>query len=145
MPISDKLEENKLFANCPDCSNILEMTMGFYENIGYNPPWIGYFVRLEDRFVGTGAFKGIPVNNKVELAYSTFEWWRNQGIGKRICRELIDLARNHDSKLIISARTLPEKNFSTRILEENCFEWAGSILDEEDGEVWEWIYREPSE
>jgi hypothetical protein len=41
----------------------------------------------------------------------------------------------------ITARTLPQRNFSTKILEKNEFEFAGIVNDPEDGDVWEWVYQ----
>jgi hypothetical protein len=40
------------------------------------------------------------------------------------------------------ARTLPEKNFSTRILEKNAFKFMATVNDLDDGEVWEWEFFE---
>jgi hypothetical protein len=33
-----------------------------------------------------------------------------------------------------------EENFSTKILRKNNFTLIGTVIDPEDGEVWEWIY-----
>jgi len=48
-----------------------------------------------------------------------------------------------DRSVRITARTLPEKNYSTRILEKNNFVLLGFVTDPEDGEVWEWEYKNP--
>jgi hypothetical protein len=42
---------------------------------------------------------------------------------------------------VITARTLPEENHSTKILRKNSFTFVGSVMDPEDGEVWEWMYN----
>ncbi len=34
-----------------------------------------------------------------------------------------------------------EENHSAKILRKNGFELMGLIWDEEDGDVWEWVYK----
>ncbi len=141
IPIKETLEENKVFTAIPDCQDSIYMTIAFYEKVGFQPPWIAYYFRKDHQLVGSGAFKGAPANGRVEIAYGTFENFRHQGIGAGICRKLVELAQQTDPSVEITARTLPEKNYSTRILEKNGFAWAGMVNDPEDGEVWEWLYR----
>jgi hypothetical protein len=50
------------------------------------------------------------------------------------------LAQRTDPKLIITARTLVEHNYSTKILQRNGFRLLGNVWDKEDGDVWEWLY-----
>jgi ribosomal-protein-alanine N-acetyltransferase len=57
-----------------------------------------------------------------------------------MCRQLVLLAQRTDPKLIITARTLPEYNYSTKILQRNGFRLLGNVWDKEDGDVWEWLY-----
>jgi RimJ/RimL family protein N-acetyltransferase len=141
IPIKERLEENIKFNRNPLCQEILQMTIDFYGKVGFTPPWIGYFAEENGELVGTGGFKGRPVNGTVEIAYGTFEKYRNQGIGTRICRKLVELSLKRDPYIRIKARTLPEKNFSTRILEKNNFIFNGTTDDPEDGEVWEWVFE----
>ena len=117
------------------------MTIDFYKKIGFVPPWIGYYVEQNDDLVGCAAFKGQPVNGTVEIAYGTFEQYRKQGIGTEICKHLVGLSLKTDPFVRITARTLPEENFSTRILKKNNFIFTGTVNDTEDGEVWEWLYK----
>ena len=69
------------------------------------------------------------------------EKYRQQGVGTRICKQLVELSLATDASVRITARTLPEKNYSTRILEKNNFVLLGFVTDPEDGEVWEWEYK----
>ena len=142
--IKRTLKENDLFVNNPDCQESLYMSLDYYKKVGFKPPWIGYYVKREEQFVGVGAFKGRPVDGKVEIAYGTFERFRKKGIGTEICRMLVELSLKTDPSVVITARTLPENNYSTRILEKNDFELLGTIIDPEDGEVWEWKYKNPA-
>ena len=140
VPIALTMEENHAFAVNPEVQEILTMTVAYYQTIGFNPPWIGYFASFNGELAGSAGYKGKPVNNKIEIAYGTFLKYRVQGIGTLICRELVLLAQRIDPTLIISARTIPEPNYSTRILKKNGFQLQGNVWDKEDGDVWEWVY-----
>lgn len=141
IPIKKTIEENKEFVYNPDCQESIYMALEYFKKVGFNPPWIGYYAKKDDQLVGSGAFKGAPTNGKVEIAYGTFEKFRQQGIGTEICRKLVELSLKTDPTIEITARTLPEKNYSTKILEKNGFELIGTVYDKDDGEVWEWKYN----
>jgi RimJ/RimL family protein N-acetyltransferase len=140
LPINEHLEENPGFVSHPDCQDSLYMTIAFYKKIGFNPPWIGYYASIDGQLVGAAAYKGKPVNGQVEIAYGTFPAFQQKGIGTAICGGLVKLAQQTDPSVRITARTLPEENFSVKILRRNGFEFAGEVMDEEDGLVWEWVY-----
>jgi len=141
LPIKQTLKENETFANNPLCNESLAMCIDFYKRVGFNPPWICYYVEENSELVGSAAFKGRPINNTVEISYGTMENHRQRGIGTRICKQLVELSLATDASVRITARTLPEKNYSTRILEKNNFVLLGFVTDPEDGEVWEWEYK----
>jgi RimJ/RimL family protein N-acetyltransferase len=142
IPISQIPEENNQFADHQSAKIAADMTLEFYKSVGFIPPWIGYLVEEEGDLVGFAGFKGPPKNGTVEIAYGTEEIFRNQGKGTQICRLLVEMAQMTDSDIKITARTLPESNFSTKILEKNNFIFSGTVIDPEDGEVWEWVYME---
>ena len=140
LPISQTLAENAQFLNHPDCEPGLQLTIEFFNKIGYNPPWIGYYAQLDGNLVGGCAFKGKPKNGRVEIAYGTFPQYQHQGVGVEMCRQLVLLALEADPTVTVTARTLPEESYSTRILRKNGFVHLGIIWDDEDGDVWEWEY-----
>ena len=140
VPVKKELAENVEFLADPLCDETLRMTVDFYGRTGFVPPWICYYAKMDGVLVGSAGYKGAPVNGSIEIAYGTFEPYRKQGVGTAICRELVALALHTDPSVRITARTLPEKNFSTRILEKNNFKFIGTVIDPEDGEVWEWEY-----
>lgn len=141
LPIYEKLEDNKTFQEHPLTREWLPMTLEFFQKVGYQPPWIGYYAALDGELVGNAAFKGAPVNHTVEIAYGTFEHFQNKGIATQMCRLLVEKSLATDPTIRITARTLPNPNFSTRVLEKNGFVYVGIINDPEDGDVWEWEYR----
>ncbi|MBE7169207.1 MAG: GNAT family N-acetyltransferase [Williamsia sp.] len=141
IPIQPEPENNPEFASNPLCQESLPMTIDFYKRVGFQPPWICYYARLDDQLVGSVAFKGRPVNGTVEIAYGTFEPYQNRGIGAQLCRKLVELSLATDPSVRITARTLPENNFSARLLRRNGFRLLGTVQDPEDGSVWEWEYK----
>jgi len=54
---------------------------------------------------------------------------------------LVELSLETDPSVKITARTLPENNFSTKILEKNSFSFIGTVDDPDDGPVWEWEFK----
>jgi len=141
LPVKQTIEENEQFVSDPLCTATLNMCIEFYKKIGFNPPWICYYAEENGQLVGSAAFKGKPVNKTVEIAYGTMEDQRQKGIGTKICKHLVELSLATDPSVRITARTLPEHNFSTKILEKNNFILLGMIDDPEDGDVWEWEYK----
>ena len=141
IPISLERKLNTEFEAHPDCNEHLQMSIDFYNRVGYVPPWIGYYAKVNEEFVGSGGFKGKPVNKKVEIAYGVFRKYEGRGAGTEICRQLVLLALKTDPQIIITARTLPEENASGSILKKNGFILLGTVWDNEDGNVWEWEYK----
>ncbi|MEP7375079.1 MAG: GNAT family protein [Chitinophagaceae bacterium] len=141
LSINETPAGNEEFINDPLCGETIYMTLDFYKKVGFVPPWISYCVKQNDELVGAAAFKGQPINGMAEIAYGTFEKFQRQGVGTAICKQLVELSLKTDSSVKITARTLPEKNFSTRILEKNNFYFNGIVNDPEDGDVWEWVFK----
>lgn len=141
LPIYHTLSENQAFADNPLCNETLGMCIEFYKRVGFNPPWICYYVEENGELVGSAAFKGRPINNIVEISYGTNEKHRQKSVGTRICKHLVELSLATDPSVKIRARTLPEKSYSTKILEKNNFILLGFVTDPDDGEVWEWEFR----
>lgn len=140
LPIKEHLDENKEFAANPDCQDSLYTCIEFYKRAGFTPPWICYYVQLGGALVAAAAFKGKPLNNQVEIAYGTFPQYQKQGIGSRLVDILVQLSLKTDPAIRVTARTLLKENFSVRILRKNNFKLLGAILDDQDGQVWEWEY-----
>jgi RimJ/RimL family protein N-acetyltransferase len=141
LPVKEQLDQNEDFLIHPDCQESVYMTVEYYKSIGFSPPWIGYYASDNGVLVGNAAFKGRPKHGRVEIAYGTFPQFRNRGIGARICRQLVELGLRADPSILITARTLPEENYSTRILRKNGFTLLGTVWDDDDGNVWEWAFQ----
>ncbi|MEM6800240.1 MAG: GNAT family protein [Bacteroidota bacterium] len=144
IPITNESQAVSAFENHAEAKAIFMRSQHFYQKIGYSPPWIGYFTKEGDQFVGTAAFKGKPIDQKVEIAYATFEAFQQKGVATRMCQALVAIALRESPDIKITARTLREENYSTKVLRKNGFSLAGTVVDPEDGEVWEWVYGEES-
>lgn len=141
LPIKQQLEDNQEFIKNPDCSDSLQMTVDFYKRVGFNPPWISYYAAEHGELVGCAAFVGQPKNSRVEIAYGVFPKHQHKGVGTRIAKALVKLAQEIDPTVTIIAHTLPEENYSTKILRKNHFKVIGTAIDDDEGEVWEWEYE----
>jgi RimJ/RimL family protein N-acetyltransferase len=109
-----------------------------YRQTGFFPPWIGYLAAVDGQIVGSCAFKSPPREDRVEIAYFTFPRHEGQGIATEMARQLIDIAREADDAVVLTAQTLPEENASTAILRRLGFELVGLAVDPEAGQVWTW-------
>ena len=73
--------KNAIFNFNPDYEEFLTIYPAYYDKVGYDPPWIGYFVANENReIIGCAAFKGMPINNQVEIAYGVFHRSKDLGL-----------------------------------------------------------------
>jgi RimJ/RimL family protein N-acetyltransferase len=136
----DEDQTLEIYANA-DCQEIFKSYPAYYYKVGYKPPWIGYFVIRNDKVVGVGGFIGEPKDGKVEIAYGTFKEYEGQGIASFACKQLILIAKTTAPEIIITAKTSPENNASTKILERNGFEFTGVVQDEGIGDAWEWVHK----
>ncbi len=75
----DEDKSKTIYANA-DCQGIFKSYPAYYYKVGYNPPWIGYFVIRDEVVVGVGGFVGKPQDGAVEIAYGTFKAFEGQGI-----------------------------------------------------------------
>lgn len=134
----DEDKHQELYANA-DCQQIFESYPAYYHKMGYNPPWIGYFIMRDAQPVGVGGFTGKPTNGRVEIAYGTFKKFEGEGIASFACQELLRIAEATDATLIITAKTEPKENASTKILTKNGFKFTGIVQDDGIGDAWEWV------
>lgn len=135
----DKSKEIYASTNCQQLINIMNE---YYPKIGFNKPWIGYFVFNNNQVVGTGGFTGKPNDGKVEIAYWTFKEFEGQGIASFVCKQLVAIAKQNDQDIIITAKTAPEYNASTKILQKNGFTFTEIVKDDEIGDAWLWTIEE---
>ena len=135
------IDKSEAIYNSTNCQMLLKTYDDYYQVIGYNLPWVGYFVIKEDKIVGSCGFTGQPKEGKVEIAYWTFDEYEGQGIASFSCKELVRISKHSDPMIIVTAKTAPEYNASTKILQKNGFAFTGIVQDHEIGDAWLWTLR----
>lgn len=144
LPIDIDESKNARFRENPECIPVLNVYPDYYQRVGYNKPWIGYFATIDgEEIVGAGGYKGAPKMGAIEIAYGTFKKYEGRGIGTEICRQLVLLSLQTAPAIRITARTLQNGYASMAILKKNGFECSGIVHDEEDGDVLEWELKRP--
>ncbi|MGZ4090731.1 MAG: GNAT family N-acetyltransferase [Bacteroidia bacterium] len=78
-PIPINEDKSKAIYSSDDCQTLLKMWEDYYPVIGFNLPWVGYFVKRDDKIVGCCAFTGVPKDKCVEVSYWTFKEFEGQG------------------------------------------------------------------
>ncbi len=140
-PIHLNEDKTRLLYSSSDCQQLLKVYEEYYPKIGFHPPWIGYFIVKDKQVVGSCSFTGPPQAGKVEIAYWTFKQFEGQGIASYACKGLISIAKATDPTIVLTAKTAPEQNASTKILSRNGFEYSGVVQDDEIGDAWQWILK----
>jgi ribosomal-protein-alanine N-acetyltransferase len=138
-PIELNVDKSDEVYNSDNCQMLLKTYDEYYLKIGYNLPWVGYFVVRDNTIVGSCGFTGEPNDGKVEIAYWTFEEFEGQGIASFSCKELVIISEQFDPNITITAKTAPEHNASSKILQKNGFSFAEVVQDDEIGDAWLWI------
>jgi ribosomal-protein-alanine N-acetyltransferase len=120
---------------------VFEIYPAYYQQTGYEPPFMAYLIQENETIVGICSFTQPPKEGRVEISYWTFQQYEGRGIASTACAYLIGIAQSTRPDLEIFAKTLPEHNASTKILERNGFHQTGIVHDEDVGDAWEWTYR----
>ncbi|MEO7660196.1 MAG: GNAT family N-acetyltransferase [Pyrinomonadaceae bacterium] len=123
-------------------ADVVGAMTALYGVSGYEPPWIGYLIKENGRFVGTCGFKSPPQYDRVEIAYFTFPEHESRGIATEMAAELIRMALDARPDVTIAAQTLPKESASTAILKKLNFAFVETVDHPEDGLVWEWQLRQ---
>lgn len=134
----DKTNE---FYSSADCQQLITLIQEHYQKLGFNEPWVGYFVLNNNQVVGTGGFTGQLKDGRVEIVYWTFKEFEGKGIASFVCKELISISKKNDTTITITAKTAPEYNASTKILQNNSFEFSAVVQDDEIGDAWLWALK----
>jgi [ribosomal protein S5]-alanine N-acetyltransferase len=135
-------KSNELYSS-KNCQVLLNSYDDYYQKIGFNIPWVGYFVVRQNKIVGSCGFTGQPKDGKVEISYWTFKDYEKQGIASFSCKELLSISQQHDPTVKITAKTAPEYNVSTKILQNNGFAFTTIVQDDGIGDAWLWTLKNP--
>jgi RimJ/RimL family protein N-acetyltransferase len=89
--------------------------------------------------VGSGGYKGPPVDRAVEVGYEIAPAYRRQGWATAATLVMTQRAFETGLVDVVIAHTMPEENDSTSVLRASGFEFAGDVHDPDDGLVWRWV------
>jgi [ribosomal protein S5]-alanine N-acetyltransferase len=104
--------------------------------------WFSPFAFVEGSLpqaVGSGGFKGAPVNGRVEIGYGVADEYRGKGIATKAVSELVRIAFSQPSVLEVFAETAVDNRPSQRVAEKAGFRHIGERHTEEDGVVNQWL------
>lgn len=107
------------------------------------PHWGTYLFMLKDgaALVGSGGFKGGPLEGAVEVGYEIAPEFQGQGFATEATRAMIEHAFSFEDVLVAQAHTLAEPNASTRVLEKVRMLMVETIEDSEKGPIWRWVLQ----
>ncbi len=88
--------------------------------------------------VGSGCFKGMPVQHKVEIGYGVVEAYAGRGYASAGVARMVEEAFAHGGVDAILAETSVHNPVSQRVLEKNTFYRTGQREDPEDGLLVQW-------
>lgn len=115
-----------------------------YEQIKENPAsaqWWTYLFTYSQRqaLAGVGGYAGAPnEQGTVEIGYSIYENFQNQGLATEAAQGLIQQAFEHPNVIIVQAHTLAEENASVCVLKKCGMVFTAEIESPEDGALWQW-------
>jgi [ribosomal protein S5]-alanine N-acetyltransferase len=94
--------------------------------------------RQDNTLIGSGGYKGKPVDGIVEIGYEIAPAYRNKGLATELANALLANAFTFEDVHTVVAHTLGEENASTGVLKKCGFKKRGEINDPDDGLIWKW-------
>lgn len=104
--------------------------------------WFSSFAFLSRRLnqvVGTGGFKGSPVDGRVEIGYGVAAELRGRGVVTAAVRALLPVAFSEPGVVDVYAETATDNVSSHRVVEKVGFRHLGRRATEADGIVDQWL------
>ncbi len=124
----------------PEFPRAIPATMEFLTLFPEQADWAMYFFVNDEaaELVGSGGFKGEPVDGVVEVGYEIAPRWRNQGAARAAVTQLIELGRRSGLVTVVAAETLPQLDASATVLRSLGF--SRVPFDPQAGPegVWRW-------
>jgi len=92
-----------------------------------------------DQVIGTGGFKGSPVDRRVEIGYGIAEPYRGRGFATAAVCELLQMAFSDPAVAEVYAETAADNASSRRVVEKAGFRHLGRRATDADGIVDRWL------
>ncbi|MFT3794665.1 GNAT family N-acetyltransferase [Flavobacterium sp.] len=106
--------------------------------------WWTYFPihKNDQTLIGSGGYKGKPVDGMVEIGYEIAPDYRDKGLATEMAKGLIQNAFAHPEVTKVIAHTLGQENASTKVLSKCGFKKTQEFEDPDDGLIWRWeLYK----
>jgi ribosomal-protein-alanine N-acetyltransferase len=109
---------------------------------GRPPVWFSPYAFIDNRLdqvVGSGGFKGFPVDGRVAIGYGVAEELRGKGLATAAVRELLQVAFSDTGVVEVYAETATDNVPSRRVVEKAGFRHLGRRATDADGIVDQWL------
>ena len=146
-------DDNAFYAHAANAEDIAELLgdaaaaqADLYEQTNAEAPWIAYLAydTEANEIVGICAFKDMPEDGMVEIAFYTFPGYEGRGWGRAMAAGLVEIAWRDAEIDTVFAHTEvvgeAEENASVHIVKKLGFTLVGP-MDYPEGVVWQWELR----
>jgi [ribosomal protein S5]-alanine N-acetyltransferase len=114
-----------------------EFLREFAPKVESAPDWLGFWVLQDDLVIGSGGYRGAPVDGIVEIGYGIHEDYWGQGAATALCGSLVSHAYASGATGV-RAHTLRDGFASQSVLKKNGFGFVGEFEEPDDGLVLRW-------
>lgn len=124
----------------PTSPGALAAALEFLHILPGQAQWSTYFFvhRPTQTLVGSGGFKGEPVDGSVEIGYEIASAWRGRGAATAAASAFVKLARESTKVDVINAQTAAGANASVAVLRKLGFKQMPSEPGELSAQSWRW-------
>jgi len=115
--------------------------MEFYNQLQGDERWGSYFIihTADKELIGSCGFKGLPCDKGlVEFGYEIKPAYRQRGYATETAMGLVSFAFSQPEINGVFALTLPEVNYSVKVLRKCGLIYKKTIEDPADGTLWRW-------
>jgi RimJ/RimL family protein N-acetyltransferase len=111
---------------------------------GHEVLWSSYFLFVAGgSAVGSGGFRGVPINGRVEIGYGVAPSFQRQGIASQAVVQLVELAFGAPGVREVFAETSVANIASRRVVDKAGFRHIGQRDSQDDGLVDQWLIVKP--
>jgi len=111
---------------------------------GLAPLWCSFFLFVNEKeghAVGSGGFRGVPTNGRVEIGYGVAPTQRGKGAATAATLVMVSQAFAHAGVAEVFAETSVDNVPSRRVVEKAGFQHVGRRESQSDGLVDQWLIR----
>ena len=124
----------------PEFPETIPYTLAVLAEPGSDSQWWMYFFidQASGQLIGSGGYKGAPVDGRVEIGYEIAPEFRGRGLATQAAGLLVEKAFASGLAEVVQAQTLPEHNPSTAILQRLGFTRISDGFEADAEQTWVW-------